>query len=212
MDNEKDQLQTLTEIRSLMERSSRFISLSGLSGVFAGFFALLGAAGAYIYLNIGIFSPGYYSGGYEGSSLNTDFLAFFFVDAMTVLVLSITFGILLTVRNSRKKGVPIWGKTARLTVINLFTPLAAGGIFCLILLYHHLIYLIAPATLLFYGLALINASKYTFKEVRYLGLAEILFGLVACIYIGYGLLFWTIGFGILHIIYGFMMYFKYDRS
>ena len=194
-----------------MEKSSRFISLSGLSGIFAGLFALLGAAGAYLFLNIGILSSEYYMRGYEGSNLNIDFLTFFFVDGLTVLVLSITFGILFTVRNSIQKGIPIWGTMAKLTIINLFIPLAVGGIFCLILLYHHIISLIAPATLIFYGMALFNAGKYTLKEVRVLGILEMLLGLIACFFVGYGLLFWAMGFGILHIIYGTVMYRRYER-
>lgn len=49
MDNfsKEEQLQQLSEIRLLMERSSRFISLSGLSGVGAGVSALIGSAIAY---------------------------------------------------------------------------------------------------------------------------------------------------------------------
>ena len=43
----EEQLQNLAEIRSLMERSSRFISLSGLSGVGAGVCALVGSAAAH---------------------------------------------------------------------------------------------------------------------------------------------------------------------
>jgi len=211
MTTEQDHLKTLTEIRTIMEKSSRFISLSGLSGIFAGLFALLGAAGAYIYMNIGILSSEYYMLGYTGRSLNMDFLTFFFVDGFTVLVLSITFGILFTVRNSIQKGIPIWGKMAKLTVINLFIPLIVGGIFCIILLYHQIISLVAPATLIFYGLALFNAGKYTLKEVRVLGLLEMLLGLIACFFVGYGLLFWAFGFGILHIIYGTVMYRRYER-
>jgi hypothetical protein len=211
MTTEQDHLKTLTEIRTIMEKSSRFISLSGLSGVFAGLFALLGAAGAYIYLNIGVLSSEYYLHGYIGSNLNLDFLTFFFVDGITVLVLSITFGILFTVRNSKQKGIPIWGTMAKLTVINLFIPLIVGGLFCLILLYHHIISLIAPATLIFYGMALFNAGKYTLKEVRVLGALQMLLGIVACFFVGYGLLFWALGFGILHIIYGTVMYRRYER-
>jgi hypothetical protein len=94
---------------------------------------------------------------------------------------------------------------------NLLVPLAAGGVFCIALLYHGIIYLIAPATLLFYGLALLNASKYTLSEIRWLGITEMLLGLTASIIPGYGLLVWAIGFGILHIIYGMVMYLRYER-
>lgn len=211
MEKEQDHLKTITEIRDLMEKSSRFISLSGLSGIFAGIFALIGALCAFIYLKMGILSEGYYENAFIGNQLDTDFILFFFINGITVLFLAITFGILFTVRNSHKKGVPIRGITARLTIINLCIPLFAGGLFCLILLYHHIIFLIAPATLVFYGLALINASKYTLKEVRYLGMTEMFVGLVSCVFVGYGLLFWAFGFGVLHIIYGTVMYFKYER-
>jgi hypothetical protein len=91
-------------------------------------------------------------------------------------------------------------------------PLSAGGIFCMILLYHHLVFLIAPATLIFYGLALLNSAKYTFHEIRILGISEIVLGLMAAWLIGYGLLFWAIGFGILHILYGLLMYFRYEEG
>lgn len=211
MEKEQEQLKAITEIRDIMEKSSRFISLSGLSGVFAGIFALIGAFGAFLYLKMDVLSKGYYESAFIGDRLNTDFILFFFIDGITVLFLAVTFGILFTVRNSRKKGIPVWGTTAKLTAVNLFIPLLAGGLFCLILLYHHIIYLIAPATLVFYGLGLINASKYTLREVRYLGVTEMLIGLVACIFVGYGLLFWALGFGVLHIIYGAVMYFRYER-
>ena len=114
-------------------------------------------------------------------------------------------------RNSIQKGVPIWGTMAKLTLINLFIPLIAGGIFCLVLLYHHIISLVAPATLVFYGMALFNAGKYTLKEIRVLGILEMLLGLIACFFVGYGLIFWAVGFGILHIIYGTVMYTRYER-
>lgn len=195
----------------MMEQSSRFISLSGLSGIFAGLTALAGAAAAFLYLNISWFSNRYYEGAFTGSSLNVDYLLFFFCDGIIVLFLALLFGVIFTVRNARNKNIPIWGTTTKLLLVNLFIPLVAGGLFVLILLYHQLVYLVAPATLIFYGLALLNASKFTFKDVRYLGLLEIFLGLVSSIYIGYGLLFWAIGFGVLHIIYGAVMYFKYER-
>lgn len=212
MKTREDHLKALSDIRSMMERSSRFISLSGLSGVFAGIFALLGATAAYVYLDAGFFSKEYLRQGFIGNRINMDFIAFFFVDAFIVLTLSLFFGIYFTTRNARKKGVAIWSKSTELMLVNLFVPLAAGGIFCIILVYHHIIYLVAPATLLFYGLGLINASKYTFREIKYLGLTEIILGLVASVFIGYGLIFWAFGFGVLHIIYGILMYMKYERK
>ena len=96
-------------------------------------------------------------------------------------------------------------------LVNLFIPLISGGIFCLILLYHNIFFLVAPCTLLFYGVALLNASKYTLPDIRYLGISEIALGLIGSIFVGYGLIIWSIGFGVLHLIYGTVMYLKYER-
>lgn len=212
MNEQKEHLENLSEIRSLMERSTRFISLSGLSGVFAGTFALLGAIAAFLYLKLNILSPKYYEYAInENGELNIQFFVFFFLDAAAVLVASLTVGSFLTIRKAKEKGLPIWDSTAKRLLINLMIPLMAGGFFCLILLYHSLVGLIAPATLLFYGLALLNASKYTLDDIRYLGICEILLGLVGSVFIGYGLIFWAIGFGILHIVYGVVMYNKYEK-
>ena len=57
----------------------------------------------------------------------------------------------------------------------------------------------------------VNASKYTLNDIRYLGLTEIFLGLVALVFLEYSLLFWAIGFGLVHIIYGIVMYYKYER-
>jgi hypothetical protein len=207
MEDQKEHLQSLSEIRSMMERSSRFISLSGLSGVFAGVFALIGAYLGYVRLKE--FDYSYRS---MNNDLIMDTVIYFLFLGGFVLIASLLVGVILTIRNSRKKGIKIWDNTAKRLLINLMIPLITGGLFCLVLLYHNDLGMVAPATLIFYGLALINASKYTLNDIRYLGVCEIILGLVASIYIGYGLFFWAAGFGILHIVYGAAMYFKYERN
>jgi hypothetical protein len=214
MSDNKEHLQAISDIRSMMERSSRFISLSGLSGVFAGVYALIGAYLAYV--RIGEFATNYRSmiqmDRSERITSYNDLITYLFLVATGVLLCSLLTGVILTMRNSKKKGINTWDATAKRLLINLFIPLCTGGLFCLILLYHNDFGLIAPATLIFYGLALINASKYTFNDIRYLGVCEILLGLLSSFFIGYGLFFWAIGFGLLHIIYGAVMYFKYERN
>ncbi len=208
MNNNQDHLADLSQIRSLMERSSRFISLSGLSGVFAGIAALIGAALAFIYIN---FNNGYFNvSRFLSEEIYFKTIKFLITDGIIVLILAIGSGIYFTTRKARKKGLPIWDNTSKRMIINLLIPLVAGGIFCLILIYHKLLFLIASATLIFYGLALINGSKYTLHEIRYLGISEIFLGLLASVFTGYGLVFWTIGFGVLHIIYGILMYLKHE--
>lgn len=205
-------LETLSEIRSLMERSSRFISLSGLSGVAAGIVALIGAAMVYIYLEISPFDGNfvYYEMARSADKWGMNYITFFLLDATLVVILAFASGIFFTVRKAKRKGQRIWDALTQRLLINMAIPLATGGIFCLALFSHGYIGLIAPATLVFYGLALINASKYTLQDVRFLGISEVILGLIALFNLGSGLEFWAIGFGLLHILYGTLMYFKYE--
>ena len=214
MEETKKHLDSLSEIKNLMERSTKFISLSGLSGIIAGITALIGAAIAYLRLDLylGSVSMNYVTArNVTIESMNTLTLELIGV-ALVVLTISLIAGILLTIKESKKNGQSIWDKNSRLLLSNLMIPLAAGGIFCLILLYHNLFILVAPATLIFYGLALVNSSKYTITEIKYLGILEIILGLISAIFVGKGLFFWAIGFGILHIIYGTLMHFKYNKN
>ena len=206
MDQTKEHLANLSEIRSLMERSSRFISLSGLSGVFAGCFALLGAIAAYYYLPTNYFK---FSDPYV-SFHNTGHIIFIICDALSVLTLALGTGIFFTIRQAKRKGQKVWDQTSQRLLINVAIPLVTGGLFSLSLLYSAPA-LVAPATLVFYGLSLVNGSKFTLNDVRYLGYTEIALGLISTLYLGYGLFFWSVGFGVMHIVYGIVMYFKYDK-
>jgi lysylphosphatidylglycerol synthetase-like protein (DUF2156 family) len=211
---QQNHLEAIQDIRKMMEQSSRFISLSGLSGVVAGCWALLGATVAYIYLDMSPFDGqriNYYEA-IEQQKWGVDYLSFFLINASLVLFLAVSSGILFTTHAAKKKGQKIWGPLTRRLLINLMIPLVAGGVFCLAMLHHGILGFIAPATLIFYGLALVNASKYTLNDIRYLGISEIVLGLVAIFFLGHGLAFWVIGFGFLHIIYGTLMYMKYERK
>jgi hypothetical protein len=207
-------IETLHEIRHLMERSSRFISLSGLSGIGAGIIALLSAGAAYWYMDVLPFTQYPTASSvdvYTDRIIAADYL-FFFGLATITLGLAVGMGIFFTTRKAQRQGLPIWDALTRRLLINLMIPLFVGGIFCLALLKYKLVVLIAPATLIFYGLALVNASKYTLKDVRYLGLSELALGVLGLFLPGYGLEFWAIGFGVLHIVYGTIMYYRYERT
>lgn len=208
MSNQEEQLNALSDIRKMMDRSSRFISLSGLSGVFAGLTALVGAYLAQLELKK-------YFNGTLGYGVDADVAieANLIKIGLGVLIIALIGGFLFTLRQSRKKKVPFWDKAAKIMLTNLAIPLVAGGFFIIALLLNHpsSIGLIAPCCLIFYGLALINASKYTYSDIRFLGICEVVLGIIAMFYIGYGLYFWAFGFGILHVFYGTIMYFKYER-
>lgn len=203
---DKNYQNDLSHIRKMMEKSSRFISLSGLSGVFAGLTALIGAG--YVYCVFQKNGISYFDG--ERNIYSRNLVNELFIIAIVILLIAVFCGYFFTARKSKKKNLPIWDATTKRLLFNFSIPLLAGGVFCLALLYHHLFVFIAPATLIFYGLALVNAEKYTLTDVKYLGYCEIVLGLILLFFLGWGLVFWAIGFGILHIVYGIVMYRKYE--
>ena len=208
--HQEDRLEDLSRIRGLMERSTRFLSLSGLSGVVAGMVGLAGALIAQQYLllhPIGAFDEAEVRGGTTGA----EHVRFLGGLAIAVLVTALAGAAWFTWRRGRSTGQGLWGPPARRLLVNLSFPLITGGVFCMALLYHDLAAFIAPATLIFYGLALLNASKYTWDEIRWLGLSEVVLGLLAAFWTGAGLLFWALGFGVLHIFYGLLMYVRHER-
>jgi hypothetical protein len=207
MENEK-YLNDISEIKNMMNQSSRFISLSGLSGVLAGIYSLIGAWLAYKTIYFDTTSMG----NYRNLIISQDAINKLFIIASTVLILSLITGIVLSVRKAKKTEYKIWNVSSKRLVINFAIPLATGGFFIIFLIEKEILSLVAPLTLLFYGLACVNASKYTLGDVRYLGITMIILGLLSTWFLGYGLLFWALGFGVCHIIYGSMMYFKYDRN
>ena len=210
MSGQNQHLEALQDIRQLMQRSSRFISLSGLSGIAAGLWALVGAYFAHDWITE------YYhneanTNSYSGPSYERLLINLFLL-ACAVLGLALLSAFYFTWRKTKEDNVPLWNHTSRQLTINMLIPLVAGGFFVLAMLKQGDWRFVAPSSLIFYGLALVNGSKYTLSDIRYLGICEIVLGLVATQFIGYGLYFWAIGFGVLHIIYGFIMWWRNERK
>jgi hypothetical protein len=207
MENHSKSIEDLRTIRKMMEESTRFLSLSGLSGIFAGVIAITGALVAYFLIlkngTISIDKPGI-SG--EVLSVRGQMIA----DAVLVLILSILSSLYFSFKKVKREGREFWSPASKKLLINLMIPLITGGIFTIVLLIHNHIYLIVPELLIFYGLALVNAGKFTYGEVFYLGILEIITGLTSSFFPDLSLLFWILGFGILHIVYGLAMYRKYE--
>jgi predicted lysophospholipase L1 biosynthesis ABC-type transport system permease subunit len=197
----------IASIRTMMDRSVKFISLSGLSGVLAGIYALAGATAAYFILHSPT-SPVRYKI-YSGNA--TAIVWQLLLIAILVLIASISTGLIFSNRKAKKYGVKLWTSTTRQLILNLSIPLVTGGLFILILLYTGHFNIVAPTCLIFYGLALIHGSSNLFDEVRYLGYTEIILGLLSALFSGYDLQFWAIGFGVMHIVYGAVMHFRYDK-
>ncbi|QHV95292.1 hypothetical protein [Spirosoma endbachense] len=208
MKEDQDYIQDIAQIRSIMERSSRFLSLAGWAGIMAGVYAL---AGAYIAYTVFDFNPDklVYSTIQTGDLVaglpKVVFLA------ITVLILAIGTAILLSYKKATKRGEKLWNALVKRLLINMAVPLIAGGLLILILIANGLIGLMAPITLLFYGLALYSASQYTYEVLRSLGLIQIGLGLLSACFVEYGLVCWALGFGVAHIVYGIYLHYRYEK-
>lgn len=223
MDGRSKPLDTLQDIKQMMERSSRFISLSGLSGVAAGCCALIGAWFGYrvIYNGSRSFSSGHtrYKGDHPADVADDSLVSLsefmgnrLFLIAVCTFIAAVFLAFLFTYIRSRRNNIPIWGHTAKRLMLNVAIPMIVGGIYLWKMIQEGIFGLIAPGCLIFYGLALVNASKYTLKEIRYLGFGQLILGIINLWYIGYGIHFWALGFGVLHIIYGIVMWWKYEKA
>jgi len=201
--SEENYLKDISEIKDLMNRSSRFISLSGLSGIFAGIYALIGAAVAWWLVA---------NSGREYLILDGQVFRLILLDLFLIAFLSVITAIYLTTRKARKNGEKVWDTSSRRLVVNFLIPLIVGGIYILIILNQQKYGQTGALMLIFYGLALINASKYSIGHVRYLGFIEIVLGLICAILPGYGFWLWVIGFGIMHILYGSIMFVQEKKS
>jgi hypothetical protein len=205
MKDKQDYIRDIAEMRLMMERSSRFMSLSGLAGVMAGIYALIGAFIAYRVLGLEVTASGHSSGSESADLFMVVILA------LVVLILAVGTAIYFSSKKAEKRGEKSWNASAKRMVIHMAIPLVAGGILILIALMKGMTEWIAPFSLIFYGLALFNAGKFTYEEVKSLGLIQVALGLLSAYFTGWGLLLWALGFGIAHILYGIYMHYRYER-
>lgn len=202
-----DALSQLQEIRRMMSSSSRFISLSGWSGVFAGVSALVGAWLAHRRIET------YYQIDYaRGTAIPGKLYQELLWIAILVFLCALAGAIAFTFLKSRKDQLPFWSPVARRLIWNTFLPIGVGGLLVLRLDQAGLYEFVTPACLLFYGLGLVNGSKYTLGEIRYLGYAQLILGIINLYAVRQGLLWWALGFGVCHILYGALMWWNHERT
>lgn len=210
MNEQQQPLQDLQHIKQMMERSSRFISLSGLSGIAAGVCALIGAW--FASQKIQCWVKGDCQLSLVMQAGDTNLVNDLFWIATLTFVAAFLSAFIFTWLRSKRTQTPIWGGSTMRLFWNVTIPLGVGAIFLFRIMQLGHFELVAPGCLIFYGLALVNGSKYTLGEIRYLGYGQVLLGLVNLWFMGYGLQCWAMGFGVLHIVYGIVMWYKYERK
>lgn len=203
---QEDLAKEIASIRNLMEKSSKFISISGISSVLIGTYALLGAA--YAYYEVYGFDSQI---GYRDHYVNEPLLIIkLLTTAVLVLVASIFTGVFMATKKAKANRQSIWNTTSRALLFAMAVPLCTGGLFAIIAIFKENYAVVASILLIFYGLALTAGSHYTFSEIKGLGILEIVLGLLALLFPGNGIVFWALGFGVLHIIYGIIVHKKYE--
>lgn len=191
MSQEKEHLQAIQEIKTMMERSTKFSSISGKAGIVVGILAVIVFAGIHWF---------------DVTSVTS-----MFVVMVGTLVVALSIGLYLSIAKAKKEGTAIFNTTAKRFLVQFFIPLIVGGILCLIFACHNQVGFIPAMMLIFYGFALVHASKFSLDTIKNLGYLEIVAGLIAATFTQYGMWCWVFGFGVLHIIYGFIIYTKYEK-
>ena len=161
MDKDKA-LESVFEIKELMEKSSKFISVSGIAAILAGIYAL---AGAYIATQV-ITSDMYLS----------DTLKLMAIIAMAVLAAAAVTAGILSYCKSQKMGQKFFSRLTYRALWNFSLPMLTGGVLCISILMHEYYDILASVMLLFYGLALVNVSKFTYSSIVWVRLCFHLFG------------------------------------
>lgn len=196
----KEALNTLNDIKDMMERSSKFKAISGLSIIIVGILASL--VSAYIYFFLGDYSIN------TPTKWRTTAII-----AIGLLVVAFATVFLMAYLKAKRHNLRFtFDTTMRRFLLHFFIPMVAGGLLCIALLLQQHYGLVSSITLIFYGLALINSSHFSYPALRYLGYAELALGLVDCFMVNYALLTWFLGFGVLHIVFGIIFMIHYERS
>ena len=152
MSEDQQSLQDLQHIKQMMERSSRFISLSGLSGIAAGICALLGAWFSFDYV-VGrkdyIIDRTLAVSQVAVNDYAIIFNTTLFWIAAATFVTSLLSAFVFTWIKSKKQGTPVWGSSAQRLLINVSIPLVTGGVYLFHLIHFGTFGLIAPGCLIF---------------------------------------------------------------
>ena len=204
--------QTLDDIRDMMSKSSRFQAISGWSIIVIGVFAAIASLMAATV--IGIVDVPFFGNLQRYATLNTPTkiqaaaviaLVLFTVCLLTVFIFAI-------VKSKRHNLRFTFDKRMAQMLLAFFIPLLAGGLFSMAMVLQHHYGLTSSIMLMFYGLALINCSHYTYPILRWLGYTELLIGIIDCFTMSHALLFWFLGFSVAHILFGIIYVIMFDRK
>lgn len=193
-------LKDLYEINSIIDRSKRYTSISGVSIGIAGVFAIIGL----------FMANGVLKGEFGNFTTSQRELVCMYIFGL-VLVLSLLVMFILSSFKSVKSGEKIWNDKALKCLYSFFYPIATGGILSFLSYQNQQSDVVLSIQLIFYGLACIAGSPFSFKEFKWLGIGCLILGITSVVFPYYNLIFWGIGFGLFNIGYGLYIHFKYEK-
>lgn len=209
---ENEVKQTLDDIREMMSKSSRFQAISGWSiiviGLLAGIASLMAAA------VIGVADVPFFDNLQRYSTLNTPLkIRIAALIALILFTVCLLIVFVFAIVKSKRHNLPFaFDKRMRQMLLDFFIPLIAGGLFSMAMVMQQHYGLTSSIMLMFYGLALINCSHYTYPILRWLGYTELLIGIIDCFTMSHALLFWFLGFSVAHILFGIIYVLMFDRK
>ncbi|MBO4561474.1 MAG: hypothetical protein J5705_05880 [Bacteroidaceae bacterium] len=211
---EQEIKETLSDIRNMMERSQKVMFLNGASGIIVAVWAFLGAT---LISNLMYRSmwPMWGFKLFPLQEVDTRILIFaIIIFAFTFLASYITV-LYMSRRRAMRRGLDFELDTAAKQLLRtFFTVMIIGGLFCLTPIRNGHWELVPGFMLAFYGLALVVISPMAFKIsiTKYFGFIQIAAGLAALTLPQYGMMFWTLGFCVFHLIWGIWFHFVFDRK
>lgn len=207
MNQQKAAQKTLEEIKEMMSQSSKFISLSGLSGIVIGLLTIL---------SVYIFSTQYQINPLDGeaqalSSLTENELLRLYNASVVLLIFSLIITFLMSKHKAKKEGKDIWGPASRQLISSMALPFSFGFLFCSILFFKAPD-MVLPLSLLVYGFSLFSGSRNTLNSIKTFGIIQMSLSVICLLFSGYSILIWTLGFGLSHAIYGAFMHINQSKN
>ena len=142
-------IESVNEIKELMERSSKFVSLSGMTAVLAGVYALAGA---------------YVAGQLLRSEDNREGLI---MVASLVLIVSVVTACILSWYKAKKMRQKLFSKLTCRIAWNFSLPLLTGGLFCIALLLREHYGLVSSVMLLSSIISFFHTVNKTTFHIKY---------------------------------------------
>lgn len=180
--------ENLRVIRALMERSTKYSTFSGVSGVVAGLASIVGCI--------------------VTRSLGPDparFPAAFLVIWTAVIIVAVGADFVLMKRRAARVGKHVISRLGKQMVMASAPGLGAGAVLTLYMLQHNMLGDIYPFWMLAYGIAVAATGLFSQREVSILGAAFLITGAATLFAPGIGLEMMAATFGGFHIVYGLAM-------